>query len=51
MGADNAPLSFRCSRCGNTFRVETGVDIICPVCGFKCAPDKCRQMESSDQGY
>lgn len=51
MGADNAPLSYRCNRCGNTFRLEAGIDNICPICGFRCAPDKCRRVETSDQGY
>lgn len=51
MGADNAPLSYRCGRCGNTFTVSPGSTSICPVCGFNCGPDKCQRLETSDQGY
>ncbi|WP_338834134.1 hypothetical protein MHLNE_04800 [Moorella humiferrea] len=51
MGAENAPLSYRCSRCGNTFKVNPGGANICPICGFNCGPDKCRQVEASDEGY
>ncbi|MBE3572375.1 MAG: hypothetical protein IMW95_05435 [Moorella humiferrea] len=51
MGAENAPLSYRCSRCGNTFKVNPDGANICPICGFNCGPDKCRQVDASDEGY
>ncbi len=51
MHADNAPLSYRCSRCGNTFEANADVENVCPICGFKCSPHKCRQLEASDEGY
>jgi|GEM_PF-617141 len=50
-GADNAPLSFRCSRCGNTFSVEPERNAICPVCGFNCNAGGCQMLEASDEGY
>ncbi|MGB9662394.1 MAG: hypothetical protein ACPL5F_10350 [Moorellaceae bacterium] len=50
-GADNAPLSYHCSRCGNTFVAERGGKAICPVCGFNCSAGGCRVFEASDEGY
>lgn len=47
----NAPQSFRCSRCGNTFKVDQGSNDICPICGFNCKTGHCQQLETSDEGY
>lgn len=50
-GANNAPQSYRCSRCGNTFAAEPGNKAICPICGFNCSAGRCQMLEASDEGY
>jgi rubrerythrin len=48
--ADNAPRSFKCSKCGTIFTARGEVGI-CPICGYHCQTGNCTGLEASDEGY
>ncbi|MCR4419252.1 MAG: hypothetical protein QHH27_05865 [Clostridia bacterium] len=48
--AENAPRSFKCSRCGTIFTAR-GAESACPICHHLCRPGECEVLEASDEDY
>ncbi|HHX51540.1 MAG TPA: hypothetical protein GX711_08885 [Clostridia bacterium] len=48
--ADNASRNFKCSNCGNMFSLAVGENK-CPVCGYDCTREVCRELDASDEDY
>ncbi|MGB9885666.1 MAG: hypothetical protein ACPLPT_03545 [Moorellales bacterium] len=48
--AENAPRSYKCSRCGTVFTAR-GEGPYCPICRHRCRPGECAVLEASDEDY